>query len=431
MRAYLTIISILFILSLKAQNEVEIGNQVWMSKNLDVDKFRNGDLVPQAKTKEEWEKAGKNKQPAWCYYDNDSTNNEKYGKLYNWYAVNDPRGLAPEGWHVPSFAECTILSVFLGGEKDFLGRQEAAATKLKSKLGWNKNETNESGFNASPAGLRSFEGSFAGLGSAALFWLSNRSDFFNGDSCAIAMGLSDVISFYLYFNEKLLRNNGLNVRCVKSYHDISLTSNIPKTKIGNQVWMTKNLDVDKFRNGDTIPQAKSKEEWAHANKEGKPAWCYFDNDSFHNEKYGKLYNWYAVNDPRGLAPEGWHIPICDEWNELADYLDIYLGVEEEASTSGAVIKKINTYTPKRAAEISTKTGFKTLLIGWRDDFGRFIATPSEGWWSSNKYDFNMLDRGYKDKYLYPFSTYKLGMTKCEYYPLQFRGGFPVRCVMDY
>ena len=64
MRAYLTIISILFILSLKAQNEVEIGNQVWMSKNLDVDKFRNGDLVPQAKTKEEWEKAGKNKQPA-------------------------------------------------------------------------------------------------------------------------------------------------------------------------------------------------------------------------------------------------------------------------------------------------------------------------------------------------------------------------------
>ena len=83
-------------------DELTIGSQVWMNKNLDADKFRNGDPIPQAKTLEEWEEFSNKKQPAWSYYENDSVNGEKYGKLYNWYAVNDPRGLAPKGWHVAS-----------------------------------------------------------------------------------------------------------------------------------------------------------------------------------------------------------------------------------------------------------------------------------------------------------------------------------------
>ncbi|MFM7765029.1 MAG: FISUMP domain-containing protein, partial [Sphingomonadales bacterium] len=84
-----------------SSNEVTIGKQVWMTKNLDVDKFRDGSSIPEAKTDEEWKKAGKNKQPAWCYYNNDPANGAKYGKLYNWYAVNDSRGLAPVGYHIP------------------------------------------------------------------------------------------------------------------------------------------------------------------------------------------------------------------------------------------------------------------------------------------------------------------------------------------
>lgn len=75
---------------------VTIGTQVWRTKNLDVATFRNGDSIPQAKTNEEWEKAAENQQPAWCYYNNDPANGAKYGKLYNWYAVNDSRGLAPD-----------------------------------------------------------------------------------------------------------------------------------------------------------------------------------------------------------------------------------------------------------------------------------------------------------------------------------------------
>ena len=73
-----------------------------MSKNLNVSRFRNGEIIFEAKTIEEWEKAGENKTPAWCYYNNNPTNGAKYGKLYNWYAVNDIRALAPKGWHIPS-----------------------------------------------------------------------------------------------------------------------------------------------------------------------------------------------------------------------------------------------------------------------------------------------------------------------------------------
>jgi uncharacterized protein (TIGR02145 family) len=105
---------------------VRIGTQVWMTKNLDLATFRNGDPIPEAKTVEEWKKAGENKQPAWCYYNNDSTNRVNCGKLYNWYAVNDPRGLAPEGYHIPSEKEWETLEDFVDGAEE----------KLKSKSGW-------------------------------------------------------------------------------------------------------------------------------------------------------------------------------------------------------------------------------------------------------------------------------------------------------
>ena len=75
----------------------KIGNQIWTLKNLDVATYRNGDVIQQAKNGNDWGIAGVLKIGAWCYYDNDSSNGTTYGKLYNWYAVNDPRGLAPTG----------------------------------------------------------------------------------------------------------------------------------------------------------------------------------------------------------------------------------------------------------------------------------------------------------------------------------------------
>lgn len=110
-------------------NEVKIGNQIWMAQNLNVSRFRNGDSIPHAKSAEDWEKAGKEQKPAWCYYNNEPTNESRYGKLYNWYAVNDPRGLAPEGWHIPSDLEWKQLT-------DYIGGNVMAGKKLKSTKGW-------------------------------------------------------------------------------------------------------------------------------------------------------------------------------------------------------------------------------------------------------------------------------------------------------
>ncbi len=88
---------------------VKIGNQIWMAENLNVDKFRNGDPIPEARTNEEWQRAGKNKQPAWCYYDNDPANGEIHGKLYNWYSVADKRRITQEGFIIPNFISLNYL----------------------------------------------------------------------------------------------------------------------------------------------------------------------------------------------------------------------------------------------------------------------------------------------------------------------------------
>jgi len=86
---------------------VVIGTQEWTTKNLNVNKYRNGDIIPEIKDPKKWAKLTTG---AWCYYKNDPKNAAIYGKLYNWYAVNDPRGLAPKGFHIPSFEELGAIT---------------------------------------------------------------------------------------------------------------------------------------------------------------------------------------------------------------------------------------------------------------------------------------------------------------------------------
>ena len=198
---------------IKPQYEsVRIGNQEWMTRNLDVDRFRNGDLIPHIKSDEEWEEAGENDQPAWCYYDNDPENGKKYGKLYNWYAVNDPRGLAPEGYHVSTDEEWTILEEFLGG-KDIAGH------KMKSDNGWaewededgefqNGNGDNSSGFNVLPGG-RYYDGIFHCIREIAFFWSATEFDF----SYAWGRFLNDFSGNVSRFYSN--KPYGFSVRCLK------------------------------------------------------------------------------------------------------------------------------------------------------------------------------------------------------------------------
>lgn len=183
---------------------IKIGTQTWTTKNLDVSIFRNGDAIPQAKTDEEWEAAGDDKQPAWCYYENNTANGTKYGKLYNWYAVVDARGLAPAGYHIPTDEEWTVLSTFLGGE-------DVAGKKMKSSSSWASqgNGTNSSGFMGLPGGCRYSNGSFSTVGSYGSWWSASENDATNAWNRLLYVYNSDLFRYSYY------KSVGESGRCVR------------------------------------------------------------------------------------------------------------------------------------------------------------------------------------------------------------------------
>ena len=191
-----------------ASKEVTIGKQVWMTQNLNVDKFRNGDPIPEAKTDEEWKKAGENGEPAWCYYNNNPDNGDRYGKLYNWYAVNDSRGLAPEGWKIPSDEDWSRLTDFLGGES-------VAGTKMKSTNFWadfygeSGNGTNESGFSGLPGGARDSDGTFSYVGKLGNWWSSTEYNTTNAWDRSLSYSCGNVLRFDNY------KESGFSVRCLR------------------------------------------------------------------------------------------------------------------------------------------------------------------------------------------------------------------------
>ena len=184
---------------------VKIGDQVWMVENLNAGHFRNGDPIPHAVTAEQWVQSGKEGKPAWCYYENREEHGEKYGRLYNWYAVTDARGLAPEGWHVATDADWRQVTDFLGGE-------DAAGTKMKNKSGWpgeEGNGTNESGYSGLPGGSRNLFGEFA-YGEEAGYWWTSTSE----DRELAWYRVIDRSPWYVY-RTNYSKANGLSVRCVR------------------------------------------------------------------------------------------------------------------------------------------------------------------------------------------------------------------------
>jgi uncharacterized protein (TIGR02145 family) len=231
----------------KVYKSVKIGNQTWMAENLNVGRFMNGDSIPEVKTPEEWEAARQNREPAWCYYNNDPANGAKYGRLYNWYAVFDPRKLAPYGWHITSDREWTTLSKFLGGEK-------VAGGKIKSKNLWKDhgyvactncfmwsqekskqlcsicknqryiykalagNGSNISGLNALPGGFFSND-SFNEIGERCIWWTKTETGI-EGESFEIGDAWGAFIRELSNHNNSLTRygndkSNGFFVRCIK------------------------------------------------------------------------------------------------------------------------------------------------------------------------------------------------------------------------
>lgn len=187
----------------KTYKTIKIGTQVWIAENLKSKTFSNGDLIPEAPSQEEWRFASENKKPAWCYYNNDPSNEEKIGILYNWYVVIDPRGLAPKGWHIPYTSEWDKLREFLSNGR--VSNQDYSSITMKSKSGWGPyNGNDESGFNATPSGMRYVLEGF--------FYINDYVGWYSRDGI-ITEGIStpNVYLDYRFVND----GNGRSVRLIK------------------------------------------------------------------------------------------------------------------------------------------------------------------------------------------------------------------------
>lgn len=404
---------------------VTIGRQKWSTKNLDVVNYRNGDPIPQVTDATQWSNLTTG---AWCWYNNDSAANAaNYGRLYNWYALTDPRGLAPQGWHIPSDNEWNILVKNLDPDQDTSIMNEGypypcynmeaiTTSSTGGASNCNPNSNNGFVFSIQTGGLRGGDwGPFVLMGQSGNYWsrdeidsilvltrtlscnqicrsneykksglsvrvlrdsVINNSvpnvntksiDFISPSTCTITAKVTfdggvnvtargfcwstspnPTVNFTSKTNEgqgtgsfsshitNLNPNTTYHIRAYAinalgtayssdSIFTTSYVTPLPSVTIGSQVWSSKNLDVATYRNGDPIPQVIDSLEWTNL---AEGAWCWYKNDSAtYASTYGRLYNWYAVTDPRGLAPQGWHVATESDWNKLI------IGIDPQADTS--------------------------------------------------------------------------------------------------
>ncbi|HLG02595.1 MAG TPA: fibrobacter succinogenes major paralogous domain-containing protein [Bacteroidia bacterium] len=191
---------------------VTIGEQKWISSNLATSHYRNGKLIPEAKTIREWKNFCREKQGCWCYYNYDSVIGAKYGKLYNWYAVVDSvNRIAPKGFEVPSDKDFSILFINdvsqLKSTQGWL--QYVSKNSYGKKIKLDGNGTNKSGFNALPGGFLISNGTFRNMGSESYWWTTTEIFYPYAGSYSIS---SNSYSLYMHQSSQWM---GYYVRCLE------------------------------------------------------------------------------------------------------------------------------------------------------------------------------------------------------------------------
>ncbi len=481
---------------------VIIGNQEWMAENLRVTRYNNGDDIPTGLSNIEWANIS---EGASAIYNNDENMLEAYGKLYNWFAVDDSRDLCPVGWSVPSDADWLQLADYVVSQgfpnepddSNGTGNALKSCRQIGSPLDgcdtsvhprWNPDDTHYGfdvfGFSALPGGRRTSDGSYDNVGASGTFWsaakitgpwawlwpmISSNGDvgiyvnhlsfgysirclrdtfdpssinlnlavnpsssgsvsgagvYEAGEEVDIAAVANEGWSFANWSGdtEYLVDANAANTIVTIPAYNISLTAKFQVEHdpdiiygdgvtdidgneyatviIGNQEWMTENLRVSKYNNSDVIPTGLSDNDWTDTT-EG--AYAVYDNDEDLLEAYGKLYNWYAVNDARYLCPEGWHVPTDTDWTQLVDYvvaqgfpngMSIQNGVAHALKScrqvDSPVIGDCNTSQhPRWNSSIIhygvDNFGFSALPGGTRDSLGNSVSIGNLGyWWSATE-----------------------------------------------
>jgi uncharacterized protein (TIGR02145 family) len=202
----------------------------------------------------------------------------------------------------------------------------------------------------------------------------------------------------------------------------------PSIIINGQEWMQKNLAVTKYRNGDPIPTRLDNETWQSILESStiESAYAIYENVASNNTTYGKLYNWFAVSDSRGLCPTGWHVPSDDEWSALINYLDPNAAGGDSTNMAGGKLKSTGTIENNDGlwlspnVEATNESGFSGFPAGERNNDGTYSDIGSGGyWWSSSEFT----PFAWCRELLYYDSNVIRNYNNWEY-------GFSVRCVRD-
>ena len=190
--------------------------------------------------------------------------------------------------------------------------------------------------------------------------------------------------------------------------------------IGTQTWMAENLKVSKYNDGTDIPNLIDNVQWG-SNISG--AWCYYNNDTINNTKYGKLYNWYTVNTTtngsKNVCPIGWHVPTNDEWDVLFNYIG-----DDGYTRCGGMMKEVDTVNWKSPNIGATNTTlFTGLPGGYREVYGFFKHFGDTGyWWSSSE---NITFKNYSMGHYLDYDS-----DAVNHIGMYMGSGFSIRCVKD-
>lgn len=196
---------------------IVIGTQTWMAENLKTTKYRNGSPIKNVTDDNEWYNLNQpsvSERSAYCNYNNDANNSKVYGRLYNFYAAVDSRKIAPSGWHVPTDAEWTILTTFLGN-KVGINIKEIGKSHWPEIL---DNETNGSGFTALPGGSRDVRGEFTGIGAKQLYDSGMSANWWSSSNGFAVTGLIRNMSISIGYNivsSDVPSRVGASIRCIK------------------------------------------------------------------------------------------------------------------------------------------------------------------------------------------------------------------------
>lgn len=200
----------------------------------------------------------------------------------------------------------------------------------------------------------------------------------------------------------------------------------PVVRIGEQCWMGANLRTTHYNEGSSIPNVTGNNDWRQLNT---GAWCHYVNSVVDNDSHGKLYNWYAAMDVRGVCPLGWHVPTDAEWKQLESALGMSaveldaIGIRGEAEGVGGMMKATVSWNPPNAGA-TNQGGFSGLASGTRDGFseGSFFNAGSHGyWWTRSDYgEFN---------YAW-YRTLRSANAGVGRYGTYKRSGFCIRCLRD-